>query len=54
MFDQPELERLLRTNLERLAAVTLRGDTEVTAVAQDGQGRSGSITPTGSAAPTAR
>lgn len=38
MFDQPELERLLRTNLERLDGVTLRGDTEVTAIVQDGSG----------------
>lgn len=39
MFDQPELERILRANLKRYDAVTLRGNTEVTGVAQDGQGR---------------
>jgi 3-(3-hydroxy-phenyl)propionate hydroxylase len=38
MFDQPELERLLRTNLERHPTVTLRGNTEVTDVRQDGPG----------------
>ncbi|TWP49461.1 bifunctional 3-(3-hydroxy-phenyl)propionate/3-hydroxycinnamic acid hydroxylase [Lentzea tibetensis] len=38
MFDQPELERLLRTNLKRHATVTLRCNTEVTTVAQDGPG----------------
>lgn len=30
MFDQPELEALLRANLKRYAGVELRGDTEVT------------------------
>ena len=39
MFDQPELEQLMRTNLEDQTTVTLRGDVEVTDVAQDGQGR---------------
>lgn len=39
MFDQPELEHLLRTNLEDYSAVSLRGNVEVTDVAQDGQGR---------------
>jgi len=39
MFDQPELEQLLRTNLEDQTTVTLRGNVEVTDVAQDGQGR---------------
>jgi 3-(3-hydroxy-phenyl)propionate hydroxylase len=29
MFDQPELEAVLRTNLERFPSVTLRGDVEV-------------------------
>ena len=39
MFDQPELEHLLRTNLKDQATVNLRGNVEVTDVAQDGQGR---------------
>lgn len=39
MFDQPELERMLRANLKRFAEVTLRGNAEVTGVTQDGQGR---------------
>jgi 3-(3-hydroxy-phenyl)propionate hydroxylase len=39
MFDQPELEHLLRTNLKDQTIVSLRGNVEVTDVAQDGQGR---------------
>jgi 3-(3-hydroxy-phenyl)propionate hydroxylase len=39
MFDQPELEHLMRTNLKDQATVKLRGNVEVTDVAQDGQGR---------------
>lgn len=39
MFDQPELEHLLRANLEDQPTVTLRGNAEVTHLAQDGQGR---------------
>ncbi|TGN65360.1 bifunctional 3-(3-hydroxy-phenyl)propionate/3-hydroxycinnamic acid hydroxylase [Nocardioides eburneiflavus] len=39
MFDQPELEQLLRDELERHSAVTLLGDAEVTEVSQDGHGR---------------
>jgi len=39
MFDQPELEHLLRINLKDQATVTLRGDVEVTGVTQDGAGR---------------
>ena len=39
MFDQPELEQLLRTNLKDQSTVSLRGNVEVTDVAQDGQGR---------------
>ena len=35
MFDQPELEALLRANLGRYPAVTLRGNVEVTGVEQD-------------------
>lgn len=36
MFDQPELEGLLRTNLERHPEITLRGDAEVTDLADLG------------------
>lgn len=36
MFDQPELEAILRTNLKRHAAATMRGGTEITALTQDG------------------
>jgi len=39
MFDQPELEHVLRTNLKDRATVSLRSNVEVTDVAQDGQGR---------------
>jgi 3-(3-hydroxy-phenyl)propionate hydroxylase len=39
MFDQPELEQLLRTNLKDQTSVTLRGNVEVFDVAQDGHGR---------------
>jgi 3-(3-hydroxy-phenyl)propionate hydroxylase len=39
MFDQPELEHLMRTNLKDQATVSLRGNVEVTDIAQDGQGR---------------
>jgi 3-(3-hydroxy-phenyl)propionate hydroxylase len=39
MFDQPELEHLLRTNLKDQTTVTLRGNIEVTEVAQDDRGR---------------
>jgi len=39
MFDQPDLEQLLRTNLKDQTTVNLRGNVEVTDVAQDGQGR---------------
>ncbi|GAA1293342.1 bifunctional 3-(3-hydroxy-phenyl)propionate/3-hydroxycinnamic acid hydroxylase [Saccharothrix xinjiangensis] len=36
MFDQPELERVLRANLARHRGVRVRGGVEVTALAQDG------------------
>jgi 3-(3-hydroxy-phenyl)propionate hydroxylase len=36
MFDQPELEALLRANLTRYPSATLRGGLEVTALTQDG------------------
>ena len=39
MFDQPELEHLMRSNLEGQVTVSLRGNVEVTDVAQDGHGR---------------
>jgi len=39
MFDQPALEDLLRTNLKDQPTVSLRGNAEVTEVAQDGHGR---------------
>jgi len=39
MFDQPELEHLLRTNLKDQTTVHLRGNVEVTDVTRDGAGR---------------
>lgn len=39
MFDQPDLEHLLRTNLKDQPSVTVRGNAEVTDVTQDGHGR---------------
>jgi 3-(3-hydroxy-phenyl)propionate hydroxylase len=38
MFDQPELEAILRANLKRHALVTFRGNAEVAGVIQDGAG----------------
>jgi 2-polyprenyl-6-methoxyphenol hydroxylase-like FAD-dependent oxidoreductase len=38
MFDQPELEAILRANLSRSDIATVRGATEVTALAQDEHG----------------
>lgn len=38
MFDQPELEAILRRNLRKHCSVTLRGGTEVTALTQDADG----------------
>ena len=38
MFDQPELESLLRANVGRHPVTTIRGNTEVTGLAQDGAG----------------
>jgi 3-(3-hydroxy-phenyl)propionate hydroxylase len=38
MFDQPDLEAILRASLSRHEALTLRGATEVTALTQDGGG----------------
>jgi len=39
MFDQPDLETLLRANLKRYPGVELRGDVEVTGVAEQHDGR---------------
>jgi 3-(3-hydroxy-phenyl)propionate hydroxylase len=39
MFDQPEFEALLRTNLKRYSKATLRADAEVTGIADHGDGR---------------
>jgi 3-(3-hydroxy-phenyl)propionate hydroxylase len=38
MFDQPDLERLLRAALAATPGATLRGNTEVTGITQDGNG----------------
>ncbi|MEU5528009.1 bifunctional 3-(3-hydroxy-phenyl)propionate/3-hydroxycinnamic acid hydroxylase [Micromonospora chersina] len=38
LFDQPELEAILRQNLTRYDAVTVRGNAEVTALTQDADG----------------
>lgn len=38
MFDQPDFEELLRANLKRYPCAELRGDVEVTDIAEDGQG----------------
>ncbi|MFE7742834.1 bifunctional 3-(3-hydroxy-phenyl)propionate/3-hydroxycinnamic acid hydroxylase [Nocardia sp. NPDC057455] len=38
MFDQPELEAILRAAVRRSTGVTLRGDAEVTAVTQESRG----------------
>ncbi|MFI1105791.1 bifunctional 3-(3-hydroxy-phenyl)propionate/3-hydroxycinnamic acid hydroxylase [Streptomyces melanogenes] len=38
MFDQPQLEELLRANLERHPTVTLRGNVETTAIEQSDSG----------------
>ncbi|MFD0274086.1 bifunctional 3-(3-hydroxy-phenyl)propionate/3-hydroxycinnamic acid hydroxylase [Kitasatospora sp. NPDC127111] len=38
MFDQPQLEELLRANLERHPTVTLRGNAEITAIEQSDGG----------------
>jgi 3-(3-hydroxy-phenyl)propionate hydroxylase len=39
MFDQPEFEVLLRSNLKRYSHATLRADAEVTGIADRGEGR---------------
>ncbi|MDI5944207.1 FAD-dependent monooxygenase, partial [Micromonospora sp. DH15] len=38
LFDQPELEAILRRNLGRHGSATLRGNSEVTALDQDADG----------------
>jgi 3-(3-hydroxy-phenyl)propionate hydroxylase len=38
MFDQPEFEAVLRASLEQHSTVTLRGNTEVTGLTQEGDG----------------
>jgi 3-(3-hydroxy-phenyl)propionate hydroxylase len=38
MFDQPDLEQLLRDNLGRYASATIRGGVEVSALTQNGSG----------------
>jgi 3-(3-hydroxy-phenyl)propionate hydroxylase len=39
MFDQPDFEALLRANLKHYLCAELRGDAEVTDIADDGEGR---------------
>jgi 3-(3-hydroxy-phenyl)propionate hydroxylase len=39
MFDQPELEAMLRANVKRYPQVTIRGNVEVTSVSQNQNGR---------------
>src|ERR1700737_4608254 len=39
MFDQPELEAMLRANVKRYPKVTVHGNVEVTSVTQNQQGR---------------
>lgn len=43
LFDQPELEHLLRVNLKNHPNVTMRGNIEVTDVLQDGSATSGGV-----------
>ncbi|MEV4049835.1 bifunctional 3-(3-hydroxy-phenyl)propionate/3-hydroxycinnamic acid hydroxylase [Amycolatopsis sp. NPDC049688] len=50
MFDQPDLEHLLRTRLETIGTVTLRGNTEVTGIRQDGTGVRAEVTDRGTGA----
>ncbi|ONF72630.1 3-(3-hydroxyphenyl)propionate hydroxylase [Amycolatopsis keratiniphila subsp. keratiniphila] len=50
MFDQPDLEHLLRSHLETVSTVTLRGDTEVTGIRQDGTGVRVEVTDRGTGA----
>lgn len=46
MFDQPELEAILRQNLKQYGTVTLRGNAEVTALTQDASGVRVAVTDT--------
>src|SRR6185369_568801 len=50
MFDQPDLEYLLRAHLETIGAVTLRGNTEVAGIRQDGTGVRVEVTDRGTGA----
>ena len=50
MFDQPDLEHLLRTHLATLGTVTLRGNTEVAGIRQDGTGVRVEVTDRGTGA----
>ncbi|WP_368660803.1 bifunctional 3-(3-hydroxy-phenyl)propionate/3-hydroxycinnamic acid hydroxylase [Amycolatopsis sp. Hca4] len=50
MFDQPDLEHLLRAHLATVGAVTLRGNTEVTGIRQDGTGVRVEVTDRGTGA----
>ncbi|MDX3192512.1 bifunctional 3-(3-hydroxy-phenyl)propionate/3-hydroxycinnamic acid hydroxylase [Streptomyces sp. MN03-5084-2B] len=50
MFDQPDLEHLLRTHLATVGTVTLRGNTEVTGIRQDGTGMRVEVTDRGTGA----
>ncbi|MFC0430816.1 bifunctional 3-(3-hydroxy-phenyl)propionate/3-hydroxycinnamic acid hydroxylase [Kutzneria buriramensis] len=50
MFDQPDLEHLLRAHLEAVGAVTLRGSTEVTGIRQDRTGVRVEVTDRGTGA----
>ncbi|WP_343450467.1 bifunctional 3-(3-hydroxy-phenyl)propionate/3-hydroxycinnamic acid hydroxylase MhpA [Micromonospora oryzae] len=51
LFDQPDLEAILRRNLGRHGSATLRGNTEVTALNQDADGVRVSVTDTVTGAP---
>ncbi|WP_262286344.1 bifunctional 3-(3-hydroxy-phenyl)propionate/3-hydroxycinnamic acid hydroxylase [Micromonospora sp. MA102] len=51
MFDQPELEAILRRNLQRFGTVTLRGNAEVTALTQDSGGVRVDVTDTATGEP---
>jgi 3-(3-hydroxy-phenyl)propionate hydroxylase len=50
MFDRPDLEYLLRTHLETIGAVALRGSTEVTGITQDEAGARVEVTDRGTGA----
>ncbi len=50
MFDQPDLEHLLRAHLATIGSVTLRGNTEVTGLRQDATGVRVEVTDRGTGA----